>query len=140
VDTRVAEWKTSLDKTTWKSIHQVFAGQNVDIGPFDNAAEFHTRLVAYLDKQAQNPSRQQYQTFKQKVWESPMKDQWLPIIPTEELTAAQRSDIEQRIALWGKNVAAIMQRWALIALAAAALVVAATLLLRRKKQPPPMPA
>lgn len=135
VDTRVADWKKSLDQATWKSIHQVFSGQNMDIGPFSNAAEFHTRLVAYLDAQAQNPSRERLKAFKQKVWDSPMKDQWLPVIPLEELTALQRSDIDQRIAVWDKNVAAIFRRWALIGVVLAALLVTVAVLLRGKKKP-----
>jgi hypothetical protein len=139
VDTRVAEWRKSLDQATWKSVHEVFAGQKVDVGPFANAGEFHTRLVAYLDEQAKNPSRERYQTFRQKVWDSPMKDQWLPVIPMEELTASQRSDIDQRIAIWDKSVAALFRRWALIALLAVALAASAALLLR-KKSPPAMPA
>jgi hypothetical protein len=64
-----------------------------------------------------------------------MKDQWLPIISPEELTPVQRGDIEQRIAVWDKNVAAIFRRWLLIALAGAALVVATVVVLRRRKQP-----
>jgi myosin heavy subunit len=140
VDTRVADWKKSLDQATWKSIRQVFTAQNVDIGPFSNAGEFHTRLVAYVDAQAQNPSREQHQAFKQKVWDSPMKDQWLPVIPMEELTAAQRVDIDQRIAAWDKNVAAILRRWVLIGLALAALAATVAVLMRSKKQPPAMPA
>jgi regulator of replication initiation timing len=135
VDTRVADWKKSLDQATWKSIHQVFAGKNMDIGPFSNAGEFHTRLVTYLDEQARSPSRDRYRAFRENVWDSPMKDQWLPVIPTEELTAAQRSDIDQRIAVWSENVSAIVRRWVLIALAGAALLVTAGVLLRRKKQP-----
>lgn len=135
VDTRVADWKKSLGQATWKSVHQVFVGQNVDIGPFATADEFHARLVAYLDDQAARPSRERLRAFRQKVWDSPMKDQWLPVISLEELTAPQRSDIEQRLAVWDKNVAATFQRWLLIALAGAALVAVAAVLLLRKKQP-----
>lgn len=135
VDTRVADWKSSLDKATWKSIHQVFVGQNVDIGPFATADEFHARLVAYLDGQVARPSRDQYRAFRQKVWDSPMKDQWLPVISLEDLTAPQRADIDQRLAAWDKNVAAAFQRWLLIALGGAALVAVAAVLLFRKKQP-----
>jgi hypothetical protein len=62
VDTRVADWKKSLGQATWKSIHQVFVGQNVDIGPFATADEFHARLVSYIDEQAKNPHGQ-HQAF-----------------------------------------------------------------------------
>ena len=92
VDGRLSDWKRRIDDTTWKSIHQVFADQKVDIGMFYTAEEFHTRLLAYLDEQVKKPSRGAYQTFKTKVWDSPIKDQWLPVISTDELTAkaAQR--------------------------------------------------
>jgi hypothetical protein len=133
VDGRVADWKKSIDATTWKSIHQVFVGQNVDIGPFNNAGEFHTRLLAYIDEQVKNPSRERYQTFKRKVWDSPIKDQWLPVIPTDELTDGQRAEIEGRIALWDKKITALVQRWVLLGVFGAALLVAVVVMLRKKK-------
>lgn len=136
VDTRVAAWKKGVEAATWKSVHQVFASQNVDIGPFTNATEFHDRLVAYLDAQVQDPSRERYKAFKEKVWDTPLKDQWLPVIPAEELTAAQRGDIEQRVAAWGERISAILRRGVLIGLAVMALLVTAVILLRRKKQLP----
>jgi DNA repair exonuclease SbcCD ATPase subunit len=137
VDGRLSDWKRRIEETTWKSIQQVFVDQKVDIGMFYTAEEFQAHLLAYLDEQVKNPSRREYQTFKNKIWDSPIKDQWLPVIPTDELSAKQRSDIEERIGLWGSKVSAMFWRWVLIgalctAVAAAILVV----VLRRKKQPP----
>ena len=114
VDGRLSDWKRRIDDTTWKSIQQVFVDQKVDIGMFYTAEEFHARLLAYLDEQVKKPSRAAYRTFKSKVWDSPIKDQWLPVISTEELTAKQRSDIEERIALWGGKISALFWRWVLI--------------------------
>ena len=138
VDGRLSDWKRRIEETTWKSIQQVFAGQKIDIGVFYTADEFHARLLAYLDEQVKKPSRAEYQTFKNKVWDSPVKDQWLPVISTDELTAKQRSDIEERIGLWGSKVSALFWRWVLIgalctAVTAAILVVG--LRWRKKHQP-----
>ena len=44
-----------------------FVTQGVDIGPFGNAGEFHTRLLAYIDEQLKDPSRERQQAFRQKV-------------------------------------------------------------------------
>ena len=75
--------------------------------------------------------------FKHQIWDSPIKDQWLPVVPADELTAQQRGDIEARIALWGKKVAALLWRWVLIGGFAAVVAAAAlVLLLRRKKAAP----
>jgi hypothetical protein len=133
VDGRVADWKKSVDATTWKSIRQVFVGQNMDIGPFGNAAEFHTRLLAFVDGQIANPSRAQHQAFRQKVWDSPIKDQWLPLIPADELTAQQRTEIDQKIAAWDEAIAAQLRRWVLIGVLGAVVLAAVVLLLRKKK-------
>jgi len=57
VDGRLADWKQRIGEATWKSIHQVFVGQNVDIGSFRSADEFQARLLAYVDEQTKNPSR-----------------------------------------------------------------------------------
>jgi outer membrane murein-binding lipoprotein Lpp len=138
VDTRLAEWRRGIDDATWKGIRQVFAAQNVDIGPFGNAAEFQARLVAYVDAQTQKPSRATFRLFKEKIWDSPIKDQWLPVIPTDELTADQRATIEARVAFWEKRVSAMFLRWLLLgALGVVALGVVLLLLLRRKRNPPP---
>ena len=135
VDGRVADWKKSIDATTWKSIHQAFVGQNVDIGPFESGAEFHTRLLAYLDEQLRDPSREKYLTFKNKVWDSPMKDQWLPLVPADELTDRQRSEIDERVARWDNAIASQLRRWILLGVLGAALLVALAVLLRKKKKP-----
>jgi hypothetical protein len=139
VDSRVSDWKMRIDETTWKSIYQVFAAQNVDIGPFSNAGEFHSRVLAYIDQQMKNPSRDAYQGFRQKIWDSPIKDQWLPLIPTEELSQQQRSEVEARIALWGKKVSALVWRWVLIGVVGVAVIAAIVAMVRRKK-PPVTPA
>lgn len=139
VDSRLADWKRRIDETTWKSIRQVFAAQNIDIGAFGNADEFEARLLAYVDAQIAAPARGTFRTFKSKVWDSPIKDQWLPVIPTDELTAKQRGDIEARIALWEKKISGLFWRGVLIGLFGAA-VVAGVLVwsLRRKKPRPPV--
>jgi uncharacterized coiled-coil protein SlyX len=135
VDSRVSEWKSSIDDTTWKSIRQVFVGQNVDIGPFADAGEFHARLLAYIDAQQGKPSRDAYQTFKTKIWDSPIKDQWLAVIPLEELTEKQRAEIEERIALWDKNSAPLVPRWVLIGVLGAVLLGVLVVALRSRKRP-----
>jgi uncharacterized coiled-coil protein SlyX len=135
VDGRVADWQKSIDATTWKSIRQVFVGQNMDIGPFGSAGEFHTRLLAFVDEQIRNPSRAQHQAFRQKVWDSPIKDQWLPLIPADELTAQQRTEIDARIAGWDEAIAAQLRRWVLIGVLGAVVLGAVAVLLRRKKKP-----
>lgn len=134
VDTRVADWKKSIDDTTWKSIHQVFVAQKLNIGPFANAGEFHAQVLAYIDGQLRNPSRATYRTFRDKVWNTPIKDKWLPTIPTEELTAAQRGEIEARIAQWDKAISSIVRKWVLIGVLGAALLVVIVVLLTRKKK------
>lgn len=138
VDTNLSKWRTLINETTWKSIHQVFVEKNVDIGTFGNAQEFQARLLAYIDEQMTTPARDKFQVFKNKVWDSPIKDQWLPVIPTDELTAQQRTDIEERIALWEKKISALLVRWVLIGAsvlaACAAIAVAVVIGLRKKRQ------
>ena len=95
-------------------------------------------MLAYVDEQLKSPSRGQYQTFRHKVWDSPIKDQWFPVIPLEELTEKQRADIEDRISLWDKKISAVYWRWALIGVFAAAMIgLVAVLILRKKKPAPP---
>ena len=137
VDSRVLDWKMRIDETTWKSIYSVFSQQNVDIGPFSNAGEFHARMLAYIDRQMMHPSRDAYQVFRQKIWDSPIKDQWLPLIPTEELSQQQRSELEARIALWDKKVSALVWRWVLIGVVGIAVIAAILVIFRRRKPPVP---
>jgi chorismate mutase len=137
VDSRVSDWKMRIDETMWKSIYHVFSEQKVDVGTFSNAGEFHARVLAYIDQQMRNPSRDAYQAFK-RIWESPIRDQWLPAIPTEELSQQQRNEIEARITRWDKKVSALFLRWVLIAVAAIA-VLAVVLVLTRKKKPTAAP-
>jgi predicted nucleic acid-binding Zn-ribbon protein len=134
VDGRIADWNKSIDATAWKSIHQLFVTQGVDIGLFATAAEFHARLLAYVDAQTREPSRERFLAFKEKVWDSPLKDQWLPLIPNEELSAAQRAGMDQRVAAWAEAISAQLRKRALLGvLAAAVLIGLAVALLRRKK-------
>lgn len=140
VDSRITDWKRSIDAAAWKSIQQVFAGQNINVGPFQNGAEFHTRVLAYLDAQLKQPTRDAYNTFKRKAWDSPIKDQWLPLIPADDLTAQQRADIEERITRWDKEIAAIALRRTLIGVGVAALValiVVVAMISLKKKKPTP---
>ncbi|HWR98010.1 MAG TPA: hypothetical protein VN317_06265 [Candidatus Methanoperedens sp.] len=134
VDGRVADWKRSINETTWKSIHQAFAGAKVDVGPFQTAAEFHTRLLAYLDEQVRTPSREKHRAFRQ-VWDSPIKDQWLPLIPTDELTSQQRGEIDERITRWDEAISAMLRRWVMLGALGVVLLAAILVLLRRKKKP-----
>ena len=73
--------------------------------------------------------------FRQKVWDSPIKDQWLPVIPLDELTAKQRADIDDRIALWDKKISAALWRWVAIGVFAAALLALVAVMIRKKKKP-----
>ena len=106
VDGRLADLKSGTGEATWRSIQQVFTANGITLAPFRNAGEFSTLVLAYIDEQLKNPSREKYRVFRNKVWDSPIKDQWLPVIPMDELTQKQRSDIEERIALWGKKISA----------------------------------
>ena len=134
VDGRLADWKKNVDEALWRSIQQVFAGQNIDIGPFHSAGEFSTRLLAYIDQQLQNPSRDTYNAFR-RVWDSPIKDTWLPIIPMEELSQQQRGEIEARITLWEKKISALLWRWVLIGAFGVAVVAVILVVSLRKKKP-----
>jgi len=137
VDGRLADLKSGTGEATWRSIQQIFTANGVEIEPFRNADEFSSRVLAYIDEQLKSPSREKYQAFRRKVWDSPIKDQWLPIVPLEELTEKQRAEIEERIALWDKKNSAIVWRWVAIGAFAAALVALVAVVVRRKKAPTP---
>jgi len=135
VDGRLSDLKSGTGEATWRSIQQVFTANGIALAPFRNAGEFSTLVLAYIDEQLKNSSREKYRVFRNKVWDSPIKDQWLPVIPLDELTAKQRADIEDRIALWGKKISAIYWQGALIGVFVAALVAVIAVLVRRKKKP-----
>jgi hypothetical protein len=135
VDGRLADLKSGTSEAIWRSIQQVFTSNSIAIAPFRNSSEFHTLVLAYIDGQTNSPSRETYQVFRHKVWDSPIKDQWLPIIPIDELTEKQRGDIEERIALWAKKISAIYWRWALIGVFAAAMIAGIAVMIRRKNKP-----
>jgi hypothetical protein len=135
VDGRLADLKSGTGEATWRSIQQVFTTNGIALAPFRNAGEFSTLVLAYVDAQLKNPSREKYQVFKHKVWDSPIKDQWLPVIPIEELTAKQRADLEDRIALWDKKISAALWRWVLIGVFAAAMLALVVVMVGRKKKP-----
>jgi hypothetical protein len=138
VDSRVADWKMRIDETAWKSIYQVFTAQNVDIGSFSNGGEFHDRVLAYVDRQLADPSRDAYRLFREKIWDSPIKDQWLPVLSAEELTPQQRGEIEARIPLWGGKISAIFWRFVLVGIIGAVLLIAVfAVVWRRKRQATP---
>jgi hypothetical protein len=139
VDGRLSDLKNGTGEATWRSIQQVFSANGVAIEPFRNAGEFSARVLAYVDEQLKNPSREKYQVFRHKIWDSPIKDQWFPVIPLDELTAKQRADIEDRIAVWDKKISAASMRWVLIGVFAAALL-ALVVVLSRKKKKPELPA
>jgi len=135
VDGRLLELKRGTDEAAWRGMHQVFTENNVAVAAFHSGAEFSANLLAYIDEQLKNPSRQQHQAFRRKVWDSPIKDQWLPLVSTSELTDQQRGDIEARIALWDKKIASLFWRWVIAGIVGAALVAVIVVLARRKKQP-----
>jgi len=135
VDGRLADLKSGTGEATWRSIQQVFTANGVAIEPFRNAAEFSARVLAYVDAQLKDPSREKYQAFRQKIWDSPIKDQWFPVIPLDELTAKQRADIEDRIALWDKKISAALWRWVLIGVVAAGLLALVAVVIRKKNKP-----
>jgi hypothetical protein len=132
VDGRLSDLKRRTDEATWRSIHQVFAGNGVTVDPFRNGGEFYNNLLAYIDGQVRNPSRETYRLFKQKIWDSPIKNQWLLVIPTDDLTEQQRSDIEARIALWDKKVSALFWRWVLIGVFGIVVLATVAVLIRRR--------
>src|SRR5512138_1463899 len=103
--------------------------------PFRNAQEFQAALLAYVDGQVNNPSRRAYRVFREKVWDSPVKDQWLPVIPLEELTASQRGAIDERIAVWDGKIAAIFWRWVVLGVLGMVViaVIGAVLFIRARK-------
>jgi len=135
VDGRLADLKSGTGDATWRSIQQVFTANGVAIEPFHNAGEFSARVLAYIDAQLKDPSREKYRVFRQKIWDSPIKDQWFPVIPLDELSAKQRADIEDRIVLWDKKISAALWRWVLIGVFAAAMIGLVAVLVQRKKKP-----
>lgn len=136
VDGRLSDLKSGTGEATWRSIQQVFTSNGVTIAPFRNAGEFSSRVLAYVDEQLQEPSREKYRVFK-KIWDSPIKDQWFPVIPLDDLTAKQRADIEDRVTLWDKKISAILWRWVLIGIFAAAILALVAVLIRKKNKPSP---
>ena len=137
VDGRLSDLKKSIEEATWKSINGVFTANNIAIEPFHNAGEMYTHLLAYLDGQLNDLSSERHRVFRRKVWDSPLKDQWLPVIPTDELSEKQRADIDERIALWDKKISALIWRWVLIGVIAAAILAMVVVLIRRKKKTTP---
>jgi hypothetical protein len=137
VDGRLSDLRRGTGEAVWRSIQQAFTANGIALAPFHNAGEFETLVLAYIDEQMKNPAREKYQVFRNKVWDSPIKDQWLPVIPVDELTAKQRSDIDARVALWDKQISAIYWRWALIGVFATALLALVVVLVRRKKTATP---
>jgi chromosome segregation ATPase len=135
VDGRLADWKRNVDSALWKSLQQVFAAQNVDIGQFRNGGEFSAQLLSYIDRQIDKPSRETYQNFRRHIWDTPIKDTWLPIISMEELSQQQRADIEAKIALWEKKISALLLRWVLIGGLGVAVVAVILVVSLRKKKP-----
>jgi len=134
VDGRLSDLKSGTGEATWRSIRQVFTANGVAIEPFRNAGEFSSRVLAYVDEQLKNPAREKYQAFRRKIWDSPIKDQWLPVIPLDELTEKQRADIEERVTLWDQKISAVYWRWVLIGVFATALLALVAVLIRRKKK------
>jgi len=135
VDGRLSDLKNGTGEATWRSIQQVFTANGVAIEPFRNAGEFSSRVLAYIDEQLKNPSREKYQVFRHKIWDSPIKDQWLPVIPLDELTEKQRADIEERVALWDRKISAAFSRWVVIGVFAAAILALVAVMIRKKKKP-----
>ena len=135
VDGRLADLRKDTGAATWRSIQQVFSASGVAVEPFRTAGEFSARVLAYIDEQLKHPSRDKYRAFRHTVWDSPIKDQWLPVIPIEELTEQQRADIEARLALWDRSISAMYWRWALIGGFGAVLIAVVAVLIRRKKKP-----
>jgi len=139
VDGRLTDLKKGTDAAIWRSLQQVFSANGIAIFPFSSGGEFHGSVLVYLDEQLKDPSRARYQLFRNKVWDSPIKDQWLPVIPTDELSERQRLEIEERIALWGKKVSALLWRWVLIGgfiVVAAGVGVGVAVAMSRKKKTP----
>jgi hypothetical protein len=134
VDGRLTDLRKGTSEAIWRSLQQVFSANGVVVSPFRNGSEFHASLIAYLDGQLKDPSRAQHRLFRSKVWDTPIKDQWLPVIPTDQLSEKQVADIEERIALWDKKIAALLWRWVLIGVCGLVVVVAAVVVIRKRSK------
>jgi hypothetical protein len=133
VDGRLAELKRGLDEATWRSVHEAFAARAVAVEPFHDGSGMHAALLAYLDEQLKRPSREKFRAFK-RVWDSPIKDQWLPVIPLQDLSPQQRGEIEARIALWDKKITTVFWLWVAAGAVVAVAAAAALFAIRRKNK------
>ena len=112
VDSLLAAWGSKVDASLWRSLNQLFKDHGFVVKDFGNGQEFAVNFSSFIEEQTQNTKQDNkdtrykfYQNFEDGVWKGEFGVVWLPaLVQTQKITAEQKKDIEDKIALWQSSV------------------------------------
>jgi hypothetical protein len=146
VDSLLTTWGKKVDAALWRSLNQLFRDHGFVVKDFGNGQDFVVNFSSFIEEQTQNTKQDDkntrykfYQNFEDGVWKGEFGVVWLPaLVQTQKITADQKKDIEDKIAVWRASVQPGTS-WVTYVLVLAGLVVlvgALVFVLRKKNVPP----
>ena len=104
IDAALNQWDGTIDRAVWRNLHTVFARQGFGIGPFNSGTELRDRLVSFMYEEKKTNGRQNFERFKEEVWEGEVKPLWIPYLEAGgKFDASHLADTEAVLAEWGKR-------------------------------------
>jgi cell division protein FtsB len=146
VDSLLMIWGKKVDAALWRSLNQLFRDHGFVVKDFGNGQEFVVNFSSFIEEQTQNTKQDDkntrykfYQNFEDGVWKGEFGVVWLPaLVQTQKITADQKKDIEDKIAVWRASVQPGTS-WVTYVLVLAGLCILGVVLvwaLRKKSVPP----
>ncbi|MFZ1291364.1 MAG: hypothetical protein WAR79_14800 [Melioribacteraceae bacterium] len=143
IDTLMVNWDRALDKSIFRSIHEEFKSNNINIPLFLNAKEFESNLITFIDGKINSANKlgvqddSEYIFFSENVWDSVVKTKWIPLLLNNNLVKNEQIvNIDKKIAEWKKTIGGTKSLfiYGLIALLAVIILISIFVIYKKNKK------
>jgi len=142
IDTLITDWDSTIKMSVWRSIHNIFKNHNINIDEFENGLEFENAIINHIDSEINNETEiegvkkdQNYVFFAERVWQGIIKNEWMPMLLSENLISSEQvSKIDEKLSDWKDSSSGTKSYFIYAIILILAFIIIGSILLINKRQ------
>ncbi|MBK7106541.1 MAG: hypothetical protein IPH62_14785 [Ignavibacteriae bacterium] len=143
IDSLMVNWDRAIDKSIFRSIHEEFKSNNINVPLFLNAKEFESNIISFIDGKIAGSDKlgvqddSEFIFFSENVWSSIVKEKWIPVLLNNNLIKNEQVvNIDKKIDEWKKIIGGTKSQfiYGIIAILAVIILVSIFIIYKKNKK------
>lgn len=130
IDSLFVQWNNEINNEIWRSIHNLFLENDINLIPFDNSISFVNSVSFFIEEEInnygiknENESKDNFNTFTEVVYYNTVEKEWLPLLIEYNLMELEEKDIiDVKIKTWRETIEPSDSYWIYIVIIAIILL------------------